>query len=120
MSEDKQKKEGKKVKSIKCNFHFLLLQNTRFENFHLPLQTTCQFISNYLYLDPPRQVKLEYEFNLSAHTVVDWSNFIKEAILLWCINYGTRKIGGPGKVVEIDEAKFGKRKCHQGRLKGIG
>jgi len=65
------KRIGKKVKTIKCNFHVSLLRNTWFENSHLPLKTACQFISNYLYLDPPHQVKLEHEFNLSAHTVVD-------------------------------------------------
>ena len=43
------------------------------------------------------------------------SMFRRKVRALWPINSST-KIGGPGKIVEIDESKFGKRKAHCGRL----
>ena len=50
---------------------------------------------------------------LSSNTSVDWYNFYREV----CDDVTMRtsnKIGGPGKRVQIDESKFGKRKYHRG------
>ncbi|XP_035221233.1 uncharacterized protein LOC118194152 [Stegodyphus dumicola] len=52
--------------------------------------------------------------NVSKHTVVDWYNFCREI----CIHVMVRdscKIGGVGKIVEIDESNFGKMKYGRGR-----
>ncbi|GFU16982.1 hypothetical protein NPIL_5841 [Nephila pilipes] len=43
----------------------------------------------------------------------DWSQFIKEVILEYIEN-NSEKIGGTGRIVEVGESKFGKRKCHRG------
>ena len=32
------------------------------------------------------------------------------------MNQSKTKIGGPGTVIEVDEAKFGRRKHHKGRI----
>ena len=51
---------------------------------------------------------------VSEKTVIDWYNFCRDT----CTEYMRRNltvIGGPGKVVDFDEAKFGNRKynrCH--------
>ena len=41
--------------------------------------------------------------------------FCKRGIVRWVFKR-SRKIGGVGKAVEIDESKFGHRKYHVGRL----
>ncbi|KAI5736131.1 hypothetical protein M8J76_000299 [Diaphorina citri] len=57
------------------------------------------------------------EVELSSHSVTDWASFCREVLLKWqSINVDNGKIGGPGKVVEIDEAKFGRRKYNRGRI----
>ncbi|XP_011345294.1 uncharacterized protein LOC105283873 isoform X2 [Ooceraea biroi] len=66
-------------------------------------------------LRPPRQQVLCEELHLSPHAVVDWISFCREVCLFWAENNST-KLGGPGKVVEIDEAKIGKRKFNCGRI----
>ena len=38
---------------------------------------------------------------------VDWSSFCREVLML-SFNSNKHKLGGPGKIVEIDESKFGK------------
>ena len=55
----------------------------------------------------------------SEHTLVDWKNFARE-VCLEILQQDNCKIGGVGKVVEIDESKFRKRKYHRGkRVDGI-
>lgn len=61
------------------------------------------------YLDVAAQV------HVSLHTVVDWYSFCREVTVNFCVA-NSRQLGGPGKTVEIDEAKFGKRKYQRGRF----
>ena len=44
-----------------------------------------------------------------------WASFCREVLVDWCLRR-EGKIGGEGKIVEIDESKFGKRKFSVGRL----
>ena len=46
--------------------------------------------------------------------LVDWCNFCRE-VCATVIETKSEPIGGVGKVLEIDESKFGKRKYHCGR-----
>ena len=52
----------------------------------------------------------------SVETVTDYYNYCREICCYIVENVKPRKIGGPGLTVEIDEAKFGKRKYNRGRV----
>ena len=55
------------------------------------------------------------ELRISSNsTIVDWYNFAREDCVA-VLEKDSEAIGDPGKVVEIDESKFGKRKYHKGR-----
>lgn len=55
---------------------------------------------------------------LSRATITDWYNYCREVVVICQLkNMETiGKIGGPGKVVQVDESKFGKRKYNKGNL----
>ncbi|XP_070155171.1 uncharacterized protein [Polyergus mexicanus] len=61
------------------------------------------------------QTFLQHELEMSSTNVVDWKNFCRELLLMW-LNQEKGVIGGPGCIVEIDEAKIGKRKYNRGRI----
>ena len=47
------------------------------------------------------------EYHFSDRTLVDWASFCREVAIDQVLEHPT-KIGDPGKLVEIDESKFGK------------
>lgn len=71
----------------------------------------------YYWVIKTRQETVARELRIgSEHTLVDWFNFCRE-VCGEILENDSKQIGGPGKVVEIDESKFGKRKYHKGRRK---
>lgn len=53
----------------------------------------------------------------SSETIADWYSYCREVVIeSFTSEQQLRgKIGGPGQIVQIDEAKFGRRKFHRGR-----
>ena len=56
-----------------------------------------------------------HEASVSEQAVVDWFRVFTE-IVTESIYFNMEKIGGSGKVVEVDESKCGKRKYNRGRV----
>ena len=56
---------------------------------------------------------------LGKATICKYFSFLRDVIgaEMLC-NENPKKIGGPGKTVEIDESMFGKRRYHRGRILG--
>jgi hypothetical protein len=65
------------------------------------------FICRYELKDMSREV------GVSAQTSVDWASFCRQVCIDAVITQ-VRPIGGPGKIVEIDESMFGKMKHGRG------
>ena len=59
-----------------------------------------------------QQLQLTHETGISGRTAVDWYQFSREVTTEILLNR-SEKLGGEGKIVEIDESKFGKRKYHR-------
>ncbi len=69
----------------------------------------------YYWVKSTRNDRCQFELGIgSNHTTVDWYNFCREVCSEILIE-DSEIIGGPGRVVEIDESKFGKRKYHRGK-----
>jgi len=73
---------GRKRQRKVCNFTISALHDTWFSRSHLNLQKICRFIGYFIMFPPPRQTFLEQELNITAHTVVDWTNFCREVITI--------------------------------------
>ena len=59
------------------------------------------------------QMQIKHELGLGSSTAVDWDSFCREVCEVTLFK-NCDKIGGEGKIVQIDESKFGKRKYHRG------
>ena len=68
---------------------------------------TYMLIKNY------RQDQISHELGLSQNTVSQWAHFMRDIVVDWARST-SEMIGGPGKKVEIDESKFGRRKYNKG------
>jgi transposase-like protein len=103
-----------KKKAATCGWWASARTGSFVEKSRLPIVTLWRLVTYFLYHNPPRQPFLVENLDVSNRTVVDWFSFVREVYLDHLLSTSVR-LGGPGKIVEIDEAKFGKRKYNRGR-----
>lgn len=89
-------------------------KGTWFDRCRISKKVMCRFIANWV-SGKRTQNYTSSNFNMSSATVVDWSNYLRE-VCVHAVTSRSRKLGVPGKTVEIDEAKIGHRKYNRGRI----
>ena len=100
-------------KCSRCKTSKSIRLNSWFSRSHLSLQDILEL--TFLWSEElPIKIVSKW-MGISKKTVIDWYNFCRDVCAEY-LNSRNEKIGGPGKVVQIDEAKFGKRKYNRGRL----
>ena len=99
--------------NTRCKKRSSIRRDSWFSGSHLPLETILKLTYYWVYKTPNEVITRELRIG-SKHTVVDWRNFCRDVCIDICMR-NSKKIGGPGRVVEIDESKFGKRKYNRGR-----
>ena len=82
-----------------------------FEKSNLTLEEMVKF--TYWWCRDLEQCQIKHELGMSSSTAVDWDSFCREICEISIIE-NSESVGGEGKVVQIDESKFGKRKYHRG------
>lgn len=97
---------------LKCTQVTSITSGTLFEGMHVSVMNVVCFMLMWVRGDSLKIVR--EELHLSKTTSVKLSKLFREVVFNKMITK-MEPIGGEGKVVEIDESKFGKRKYHRGR-----
>lgn len=84
-----------------------------FEQSNLSIEEVVKF--TYWWTQGLEQWQIKQQLGLGSHTAVDWDMFCRELCEVTLFE-NREKLGGPGKVVQIDESKIGKRKYHRGHV----
>lgn len=109
-------KKPKRKRLLKKNqFKQSCFAGTFLSQMKIPILKELFMTVIWLALRPPIHSLLMRELELSGRTIVKWLSFNRMVAMRWQDNF-TNKIGGPGKIVEIDETKIGKRKYNVGRV----
>ena len=82
-----------------------------FAQSNMTLEETLKF--TYWWCQDLEQSQITRELRLARGAGVDWDSFCREVCEITMFD-SSEKIGGGGKIVQIDESKFGKRKYHRG------
>ena len=99
---------GKRHRSEKS-----IREGSWFEKSNLTIEEVLKF--TYWWCQDMKQWQIKQQLGLGSHTAVDWDMFCREVCEV-SLFQRREKIGGPGKLVQIDESKIGKRKYHRGHV----
>jgi transposase-like protein len=112
-----------KCPNLSCRRRYSIRQNSFFSRSHLSIDKLFVLAFAWFRGDSQRNAALEAEIPYVTHrgegrggnkTISDWFNYCRDV----CREILLRKsemIGGYGKIVELDESAFGKRKYNRGR-----
>ena len=100
----------------KCSHKVSFRKHSFFTKSQLPLSTIIEIIYYWTYRYP--QEIVIHETRLNHHTVIDFYKFLWEVCSV-ILQEQSEQIGGPGKVVEIDEINFRKRVNRSNGVEGV-
>ena len=95
-----------------CYVKITVRRDSFFEKSKLSLQQITKLV--YFWTLKYTQDIVHYKTGISAPTIVDYYKLCREVCTV-LIEEESMQIGGVGKVVEVDECKFGRRRYHKGR-----
>ena len=84
----------------------LIRQGSWFEKSNMTIDEILKIM--YWWCCDVKQEQIHHKLNLASNTAVDWDSFCRETCEVMLLER-KEKIGGLGKIVQIDESKFGKR-----------
>jgi len=97
-----------------CKKTCSILKNSIFDNSKLEIGKVLKII--YFWAHDYGVNRTAFKLQVSQHSVSSIFRQIKRACYIYMNNEGNIPIGGEGKIVEIDETLFSKRKFHKGRI----
>lgn len=106
----------RKQRATRCNYSISVRESSFLSKVSLNVTVLWKFILFFLTVPHPRTPYYRKFLKLPFQTITDWSCFVREVCVHYCVRNSKGKLGGRGKTVEIDEAKIGKRKCNRGRI----
>ena len=99
----------------KCRKRVNIRKDSFFEGSKLKMMIIIRLM--YFWAWNARIKDVERDLKINKNTIVDWFNFCRD-ICAYKTCENIKQIGGPGKIVEIDESKFKKAKYNRGRNVG--
>ena len=97
----------------KHRFERSIREGSWFERANLSITEVLKF--SYWWCVGLNQMQIKAQLAMSPSTLVDWDMFCRELCGV-VLSDENEIIGGPGKIVQIDESKIGKRKYHKGHF----
>lgn len=91
----------------------IIREGSWFEQANFPIEEVLKF--TYWWCQGVQQWQIKQQLGLGSQTAVDWDMFYRK--LCEDAMFESREnLGGPGKVVQIDESEIGKSKYHHGHV----
>lgn len=104
-----------------CRKKTAVMSGSIFARCRLPVGRALMLIHRFAWGATYEDVKLACQLvptdtELSDHTVADWYAYLRDRLVDLAADESAGKIGGPGRIVQIDEALIGRRKYNRGRV----
>lgn len=105
-----------RCKNSRCKSARSIRDQSFFSRSHLSFSTIISII--YFWCNDLTVKQTCKMLEIDKKTMVDWFRFCRDIVCWYFENeeISNEKIGGVGKIVEIDESVFSKRKYHRGRV----